>query len=182
MTSLAWGRGGKAEYVLEGNINYAKTVISWLQKDLGLFESPKDTEALAMNTNPEDSTYLVPAFSGLGAPYWQDEARAVIVGMSRTTGKNELVKAGLESIAYQVTDVVTAMARDAGVKLAELRADGGPTFNSYLMQFQSDMADVRICVPENEELSAIGAAYMAGISVGIYDEGILAANKLKASL
>lgn len=133
-----------------------------------------------MNTNPEDSTYLVPAFSGLGAPYWQDEARAVIVGMSRTTGKNELVKAGLESIAYQVTDVVTAMARDAGVKLAELRADGGPTFNSYLMQFQSDMADVRICVPENEELSAIGAAYMAGISVGIYDEGILAANKLKS--
>ena len=179
VTSLAWSRGGRVDYVLEGNINYAGAVITWLQKDLGLIESAKDTAALAEAASCEDETYLVPAFSGLGAPYWRDGARAVLVGMSRTTGRNELVRAGLECIAYQVTDIVEAMARDAGLVLSELRADGGPTANSYLMQFQSDMTRSRICVPRAEELSALGAAFLAGIGTGLYGEEILRADRLK---
>lgn len=179
VTSLAWGRGGTVDYVLEGNINYAGATITWLQKDLGLFETSAETEAMAFAANPEDSCYLVPAFSGLGAPYWRHDARAVIAGMSRTTGKNELVKAGLECIAYQVTDIAQAMAQDAGIALAELRADGGPTANAYLMQFQSDMSGARICVPESQELSAMGTAYMAGMGVGLYGEDILNTRRLK---
>lgn len=170
VTSLAWGRSGQVEYVLEGNINYAGAVISWLQKDLGLFQSAVDTQSMAEAANREDCCYLVPAFSGLGAPYWRDDARAVITGMSRTTGKNEIVKAGLECIAYQVTDILRAMSADSGMELAELRVDGGPSSNRYLMQFQSDMAQVRICVPAAEELSAVGAATMAGIGAGLYSE------------
>lgn len=179
VTSLAWGRDGKVDYVLEGNINYAGAVITWLQKDLGLFESAKDTTAMAAAANSEDSAYLVPAFSGLGAPYWKDSARAILTGMSRTTGKNEIVKAGLESIAWQVTDIVEAMSADSGVRLQELRVDGGPTANPWLMQFQSDATRARICVQKAEELSAMGAAYLAGMGVGLYDESILTADRLK---
>ncbi len=179
VTSLAWGRGGRVDYVLEGNINYAGAVITWLQKDLGLLESARDTAAMAQAANPEDTAYLVPAFSGLGAPYWKDDAKAVLVGMSRTTGKNEIVKAGLESIAWQVTDIVEAMSKDSGVRLRELRVDGGPTSNPWLMQFQSDAAGARICVQKAEELSAMGAAYLAGMGVGLYDEGILTVDRLK---
>lgn len=181
VTSLAWGRGGKVDYVLEGNINYAGAVITWLQRDLGLFESAKETAAIAGEANPEDTAYLVPAFSGLGAPYWNDSARAVLVGMSRTTGRSEIVKAGLECIAYQVTDIVEAMSRDAEVQLSELRVDGGPTGNPWLMQFQSDMARARICVQKAEELSALGAAFMAGIGAGLYGESILTADRLKTA-
>ncbi len=179
VTSLAWGRSGRVDYVLEGNVNYAGAVITWMQKDLGLFESAGDTADMAQAANPEDTAYLVPAFSGLGAPYWKDDAKAVLVGMSRTTGKNEIVKAGLESIAWQVTDILEAMSRDSGVRLKELRVDGGPTGNPYLMQFQSDMAGARICVQKAEELSAMGAAFLAGIGVGLYDESILTADRLK---
>ena len=179
VTSLAWGRSGRVDYVLEGNVNYAGAVITWMQKDLGLFESAGDTADMAQAANPEDSTYLVPAFSGLGAPHWNDGARAILTGMSRTTGKNEIVKAGLESIAWQVTDILEAMSRDSGVRLKELRVDGGPTGNPYLMQFQSDMAGARICVQKAEELSAMGAAFLAGIGVGLYDESILTADRLK---
>ena len=181
VTSLAWGRKGRVDYVLEGNVNYAGAVITWMQKDLGLFESAKDSAAMAQAANPEDTTCLVPAFSGLGAPYWRDDARAILTGMSRTTGKNEIVKAGLESIACQVTDIVEAMSADSGLRLRELRVDGGPTGNPWLMQFQSDMARARICVPKAEELSALGAAYMAGLGAGIYDESILSADRLKKS-
>ena len=181
VTSLAWGRGGKVDYVLEGNINYSGAVITWLQKDLGLIESAKETAALAKEANSEDTTYLVPAFSGLGAPYWKDEARAAFVGMSRTTGRKELVKAGLEAIAYQVTDIVEAMSRDSGVQLNELLVDGGPTGNDYLMQFQSDMSRAAIRVPKAEELSAMGAAFLAGMGAGIYDESILQRDRVKTS-
>ena len=181
VTSLAWGRGGKVDYVLEGNINYSGAVITWLQKDLGLIESAKDTAALAKEANGEDTTYLVPAFSGLGAPYWKDEARAAFVGMSRTTGKKELVKAGLEAIAYQVTDIVEAMSRDSGVPLNELRVDGGPTGNDYLMQFQSDLSRAVIRVPRAKELSAMGVSFLAGIGAGLYDESILHCDRVKTS-
>ena len=181
VTSLAWGRNGSAEYVLEGNINYAGAVITWLKEDLGLFENAKDTAAMASQASPEDTAYLVPAFSGLGAPYWKDDAKAILTGMSRTTGRNEIVKAGLESIAYQVTDIVEAMNQDSGLPLTELRVDGGPTGNPWLMQFQSDMAGSRILVQKAEELSAMGAAFMAGISRGVYREDILQKDRTKTA-
>ena len=168
VSSLAWCMSGKVNYVLEGNINYTGAVISWLKNDLGLVKTPGETHELAEQANPKDTTYLVPAFSGLGAPYWDSEAKAVIYGMSRTTKRAELVKAGLESIVYQITDVIKAMETDSGIPITELRVDGGPTRNAYLMQFQSDIAEIPVQVPSAEELSGIGAAYTAGISAGIY--------------
>ena len=168
VTSLAWKIGGKVNYVLEGNLNYTGAVITWLKDDLQIIASPGETGPLAKAAIQEDSLYLVPAFSGLGAPYWDSEARASVVGMSRTTRKAEFVRAALECIAYQITDVVRAMEADAGVKVKELRVDGGPTKNGYLMQFQSDILGGNVLVPDAEELSGIGVAYAAGIAMGIY--------------
>lgn len=168
VTSLAWKLGGKAEYVLEGNLNYTGAVITWLKDSLGLISSAKETEALALAANPNDTTYLVPAFTGLGAPYWDGNARAAAVGMSRTTGKAEFVRAALDCIAYQITDLIFAMEQDAGIGIGELRVDGGPTRNRCLMQFQSDISGKRVDVPEAEELSGIGAAYLAGVSAGLW--------------
>ena len=172
VTSLAWSVGGKVNYVLEGNLNYTGAVITWLKDDLKLIQSPGETEALAREAVRDDSLYLIPAFSGLGAPYWDSHAAAAIVGMTRTTGKAEIVRAGVECIAYQITDIVKAMSEDAGVKVGELRVDGGPTRNGYLMQFQSDIADAVVQVPDSEELSGIGPAYAAGLRLGVWDESI----------
>lgn len=177
VTSLAWSMGGKVNYVLEGNLNYTGAVITWLKDDLKLIQSPGETGTLAKEAVQNDSLYLIPAFSGLGAPYWDSRATAAIVGMTRTTGKAEVVRAGVECIAYQITDIVKAMCEDAGVRLGELRVDGGPTKNEYLMQFQSDIADVAVQVPDSEELSGIGPAYAAGLALGVWDESIFA--KLK---
>ena len=127
VTSLAWGRGGKVDYVLEGNLNYTGAVITWLKDDLKLISSAKETEGLAGEANPADRTYLVPAFTGLGAPYWDEKATASISGITRTTGKAEVVKAALDCIAYQITDLVRAMEQDTGMRIEELRVDGGPT-------------------------------------------------------
>lgn len=168
-TSLAWGIDGKVEYVLEGNINYTGAVITWLKEDMGLITSAGETAALAQGANPADRTVLVPAFTGLSAPYWKQDAQALLTGMGRTTGRAEIVRAALDSIAFQVTDVLMAMEQDCGQQVRELRADGGPAANPYLMQFQSDMAQAAVYVAEREELSAIGAAYLAGITAGIYD-------------
>ena len=172
VTSLAWSMGGKVNYVLEGNLNYTGAVITWLKDDLKLIESPGETGILAREAIQDDELYLIPAFSGLGAPYWDSRATAAIVGMTRTTGKAEVVRAGVECIAYQITDIVKAMCEDAGVRLGELRVDGGPTKNEYLMQFQSDIADVAVQVPDSEELSGIGPAYAAGLALGVWDESI----------
>ncbi len=141
VTSLAWSMGGKVNYVLEGNLNYTGATITWLKDDLKLIDSPAETEKLAEEAVSDDSLYLIPAFSGLGAPYWDSHASAAIVGMTRTTGKAEVVRASVECIAYQITDIVKAMSEDAGVTVSELRVDGGPTRNAYLMQFQSDIAE-----------------------------------------
>ncbi len=180
VTSLAWGIDGTVDYVLEGNINYSGAVITWLQKDLGVIRSARETASIASEANPADTTYLVPAFSGLGAPYWNEDAHAVICGMSRTTGRAELVKAALESIGYQVADILRAMEKDSGLTLTELRVDGGPTANEYLMQFQSDISRTNVRVPQAEELSGIGAAMLAGITLGVYDAYTLKANRTKA--
>ena len=172
VTSLAWKIGGKVNYVLEGNINYTGAVITWLKDDLKLIGGPGETEALARQANPGDHCYLVPAFSGLGAPYWDSRAEAAIVGMTRATGKNEVVRAALDCIAYQITDIVRAMGESAGMPIGELRVDGGPTRNAYLMQFQSDMLNIPVRIPDSEELSGIGAAYAAGLAMGIYSEDV----------
>ena len=170
VTSLAWSMGGRASYVLEGNINYTGAVITWLKDDLELIKSPAETEALAREASADDHSYIVPAFSGLGAPYWDGKAQALICGMTRTTRKAEIVRDALDCIAYQISDIVLAMNEDAKVPIKELRVDGGPTKNKYLMQFQSDIVRVPVMVPPAEELSAMGAAYAAGIALGIYDK------------
>ena len=173
VTSLAWSRKGQVEYVLEGNLNYTGAVITWLKDDMKLISSPGETEELAKAAVQEDSLYLVPAFTGLGAPYWNSSAKAMICGMDRTTGRNEIVRAALESIAYQITDVLKAMQQDCkGLELAELRVDGGPTGNAYLMQFQSDISAMKVQVSSAQELSGIGVAYMAGMSLGLWDENV----------
>jgi len=170
VTSIAWGMSGKVEYVLEGNINYTGAVLKWVVEDLGLIESPKQASEYAAKAKAEDETYLVPAFSGLGAPYWDSKARAIICGMSRTTGKAEIIKAAEECIAYQIADVINAMLETSGITGASLRVDGGPTRDKYLMQFQSDILNLPVMVPAWEELSGIGASYMSGIALGLYNK------------
>ena len=172
VTSLAWCMGGKVNYVLEGNINYTGSVIKWLVDDVKLLTASRESGELAAQANPEDTTYLVPAFSGLGAPYWDSEAKACICGMTRSTGKAEIVKAAEECIAYQITDLVLLMQKESGMPVTELRVDGGPTKDRYLMQFQSDMLSIPVAVPHNEELSGIGAAYAAGFALGIWDKSV----------
>lgn len=171
VTSLAWGMDGEVTYCLEGNLNYTGAVISWLKQDVGLITSAGETEALANAARKEDTLYLIPAFSGLGAPYWDSDARAALVGMSRTTGKNEIVRASLECIAYQIKDIVEAMCQDIVMENRqemELRVDGGPTKNRYLMQFQSDILDMKVAIPDTEELSGIGAAWAAGLALKVW--------------
>lgn len=172
VSSVGFKINHRMSYVLEGNLNYTGAVITWLKKDLGLIERDQETEKLAFEANPADETYLVPAFSGLGAPYWDSSARAAVIGMSRTTGRAELVRAALSCIAYQIADVVKIMEAEAGIRPEALRVDGGPTRNRYLMQLQSDLLGTRVLVPAQEELSGIGAAYAAGLAVGLYDERI----------
>lgn len=171
VSSLAWGRGDKVDYVLEGNINYSGAVIGWLVDALGLAGSAKEIEKLAESADPEDGSYIVPAFSGLGAPYWNAGARAAILGMGRSTGKAEIAKAALESIAYQTTAVALAIAEDMPV--AALHADGGPTRNAGLMQLQSDLLEKEVRVSATEEISGAGVAYMAGIAAGAYDSATI---------
>lgn len=168
VTSLAWGIDGKVNYVLEGNLNYTGAVITWLKEDLQLITSAKETEQLAMEANQEDTTYLVPAFTGLGAPYWNSEARAMLYGMNRGCGRREIVKAALDCIAFQITDLLLAMENDTEMKIERLCVDGGPTTNRYLMQLQSDMAESTVYVPDAEELSGIGAGYLAGITLSLF--------------
>ena len=172
VTSLAWGMEGKVDYVLEGNINYTGAVTKWVVEELGLLSSFKEAGPVAQSA---DTTYLVPAFTGLGAPYWDSGAKAMLYGMSRTTGRAEIVKAAEESIAYQIADVLELMGQEAGVAIQELRVDGGPTKDKFLMQFQSDILNLPVAAPEREELSGMGAAFCAGIAAGVYSKEIFQA-------
>ena len=177
VTSLAWKIDGKVNYVYEGNINYAGAVISWLKDDVKLIKSSAETENLCNLAVKDDDLYFVPSFSGVGAPYWNSKAKAVLTGITRTTGKAEIVRAGIECIAYQIADVIDIMRRETRIK--ELRVDGGPSKNQYLMQFQSNILNINIMVPEAEEFSGIGAAYAAGLGMGIYGLEIYDNNKNK---
>ena len=167
-TSLAWGIGGRVTYVLEGNINYTGAVMTWLQEEMGLLDSPREIAAALAIASPADTTVLVPAFTGLGAPHWNSDAKAMLCGMTRSTGRNEIIKAAEESIAFQINDVLETMRSDSGIPIEQLCVDGGPTRDQYLMQLQSDISAVRVGVRQEEELSAMGAAYLAGIAVGLY--------------
>lgn len=170
VTSLAWGIGGKVEYVFEGNLNYTGAVMTWLKKDVGLISTDMEATELARQANPNDRTYFVPAFTGLGAPYWDSRATGLLTGITRTTGRAEIARACLDCIAYQITDLVELMRTDSSILVDTLRVDGGPTASDYLMQFQSDMVEVSVQVPDLQELSGMGAAYTAGIAIGLYDK------------
>ncbi len=174
VTSLAYKRKGEpAKYVLEGNINYSGAVMKWVTEDLKLIPSEKEASATAKAADPEDTTYLVPAFSGLGAPYFVSGVKAAMVGMSRKTGYREIVKAAEESIVYQISDILFLMNEVSGVPVTELRVDGGATRDEYLMQFQSDILNIPLAVSQREELSGLGAGYLAAMSFGILPENAL---------
>ena len=178
VNSVGWRRGGNTTYVLEGNINYSAGIISYLKDDLQLIESAKETQELALAANPNDTCYFVPALSGLGAPYFNSKVRGSIFGMSRLTTKKEIVRAALDSIAYQVTDVLNLIAKSAGSNITTLNVDGGATKNEYLMQTQADFAKVPLKLPSQNELSGVGAALMAGIKAKVYTEEIFKLEKI----
>lgn len=170
VASIAWARGGAVEYVLEGNINCTGATIKWLVDDLELIPDSKSAGAIAASVPDNQGVYLVPAFVGLSAPYWDSEARASVTGISRGTRRAHLVRAAEESIAYQIRDVLDAMAAEAGAPLRELRVDGGPTRDDFLMRFQADILGIPVVRTIIEELSSIGATYMAGLAIGFWKD------------
>ncbi len=170
VTAIAWGLNGRVDYVFEGNVNCTGDTLKWLVDGAQLIASPGESGPIASTVNDNDGVYLVPAFVGLGAPYWDSEARASITGISRGTKKAHLVRAALESIAYQIKDIIDLMIAESGIQLRELRVDGGPAKNDLLMKFQADMLDVTVVRNKTEELSALGAALIAGLTTGIWKD------------
>jgi len=168
LTTIAWKIGDRTEYALEGSIFIAGAVVQWLRDGLGLFKTSAEVEKLAAEVPDTGGVYLVPAFAGLGAPHWDAYARGTMVGITRGTTKSHIARAALEGIAYQVADILTAMEADAGVKLKQLRVDGGASLNGLLMQFQSDLLRVPVVRPAVAETTALGAAYLAGLAVGYW--------------
>jgi len=175
LTTIAWGLDGKVEYALEGSVFIAGAAIQWLRDGLKLIDSSPDSEFYAMKVADTDGVYVVPAFAGLGAPYWDMYARGAIFGLTRGTSKAHLIRATLESLAYQTRDVLDAMETDSGISLKALRVDGGASANDLLMKFQADLLDVPVERPEIIETTALGAAYLAGIAVGYWKKEEIAA-------
>ena len=170
LTTAAWRIGNRTEYALEGSIFIAGAVVQWLRDGLGIIKSSADVEKLAAQVPDNGGVYFVPAFAGLGAPHWDQYARGLIGGLTRGTRAAHLARAALESIAYQVMDVLKAMEADAGIKVRELRVDGGASINDLLMQFQADVLGVPVVRPEITETTALGAAYLAGLAVGFWKD------------
>ena len=169
LTTIAWGVDGKVEYALEGSIFVAGAAIQWLRDGLKLLQKSSDSEKHAMAVDSTDGVYMVPAFVGLGAPYWDMEARGAIFGLTRGTTEDHLIRAALESLAYQTRDVLEAMEADSGIKLQKLAVDGGAVANNFLMQFQSDILATEVERPRVNETTALGAAYLAGLAVGYWN-------------
>ena len=169
VTSIGYALKSGVYYVFEGNIHNTGGTIKWLQDDLKLIKDAGETESLALSVPDTSGVYFVPAFTGLGAPYWNNDARAIICGMSRGTKKAHVVRAALEAIAYQVKDLIDLMTREAGITLTELRVDGGPVKNIFLMQFQADILNAKINRSSIEEASALGVALTCGLALGIYE-------------
>ena len=168
LTTIACSTTGSVNYALEGSVFMEGASIQWLRDELGLINDAAETGSLASQVDNTGGVYLVPAFTGLGAPYWDPYARGSIHGLTRGTSKNHIVRATLEAIAYQSKDLLEAMQNDAGIKLKQLRVDGGAANNNFLMQFQSDILDTTVVRPNNIESTATGAAYQAGLAVGFW--------------
>ncbi len=170
LTTIAWGVDGKVEYALEGSVFIAGSAIQWLRDGLKLIETAQESESYAKKVESTDGVYMVPAFVGLGTPYWDSEARGAIFGLTRGTKKEHLIRATLESLAYQTKDVLDAMMKDAKIDLKSLRVDGGAVSNDFLMQFQSDLLNVNVERSKIKETTALGAAYLAGLAVGFWKD------------
>lgn len=182
VTTIAWGVDDKVEYALEGSIFVAGAAVQWLRDELGLIRDAAESEVLAKSVSDANGCYVVPAFVGLGAPYWDQYARGAIVGLTRGVNRNHIVRATLESIAYQVNDVLMAMQEDSGMPITSLRVDGGACDNDFLMQFQADILNTSVVRPYCIETTAMGAAYLAGLAVGYWrsKEEILANHVIAA--
>lgn len=182
VTTIAWGVDDKVEYALEGSIFVAGAAVQWLRDELGLIRDAAESEVLAKSVPDANGCYVVPAFVGLGAPYWDQYARGAIIGLTRGVNRNHIVRATLESIAYQVNDVLTAMQEDSGMPITSLRVDGGACDNDFLMQFQADILNTSVVRPYCIETTAMGAAYLAGLAVGYWrsKEEILANHVIAA--
>jgi glycerol kinase len=167
---VGWELGGKTTYALEGSIFIGGAVVQWLRDGLGLIRTAAEVEQLAASVADNGGVYLVPAFAGLGAPHWDAEARGVITGLTRGATAGHVARAALEGIAYQVADVLDAMRNDAAIDLPQLRVDGGAAANDLLMQFQADILGVPLVRPEVTETTAVGAAYLAGLATGFWDD------------
>nr|WP_263323513.1 glycerol kinase GlpK [Neobacillus sp. Marseille-Q6967] len=169
LTTIAWGINGKVEYALEGSIFVAGSAIQWLRDGLRILKDAKDSEDYAAKVASTDGVYVVPAFVGLGTPYWDSDVRGAVFGLTRGTSKEHFVRATLESLAYQTKDVLSAMEADSGIQLKALRVDGGAVKNNFLMEFQSDLLNVPVERPIVNETTALGAAYLAGLAVGFWE-------------
>jgi glycerol kinase len=177
LTTIAWGLGGQVEYALEGSIFVAGSAVKWMRDTVELFADAADTERHARSLDSSEGVYFVPAFVGLGTPYWDAEVRGSIFGLTRGSTRSHLIRATLESVAYQTRDVLSVMERDSGIRLKALRVDGGMVPNNFLMQFQSDLLGVNVERPVVQETTALGAAYLAGLAVGYWaDKADIAKN------
>jgi len=170
LTTIAWQIGGKTDYALEGSIFIGGAVVQWLRDSLGIIKKSADVEKLASKVDSSEGVYFVPAFAGLGAPYWNQHARGTITGLTRGSTASHVARAALDSIAYQTLEVLLAMNKDSGIDIYELRVDGGATVNNNLMQFQSDLLQANVVRPKITETTALGAAYLAGLAVNFWSD------------
>lgn len=168
LTLAATEKGRDVDYALEGSVFVGGAVVKWLRDELGFIRESSDSEYFASKVKDSGGVYVVPAFAGLGAPYWDMYARGTVVGLTRGSGRNHIIRAALESIAYQTNDIIEAMEKDTGIEIKVLRVDGGASQNRLLMQFQADISDLAVEKPENPEATALGAAYLAGLGAGVY--------------
>ena len=169
LTTIAWGVDGKVTYGLEGSVFICGAAVQWLRDGLGLVEKASQTEELAMRVEDTGGVYVVPAFVGLGAPYWDAYARGAIVGITRGTNKYHIIRAVIESMAYQISDVLSVMKQEAGAEISSLKVDGGASANNLLLQFQADILNLPIVRPDCIETTALGAANLAGLATGCFD-------------
>lgn len=170
LTTIAWGLNGKVTYALEGSVFVAGSAIQWLRDGMQMIDSAPESESVAKEVADSEGVYIVPAFVGLGAPYWEDKARGAVFGITRGTTRAHFVRATLESLAYQSKDIIDAMIKESGIPLKKLKVDGGAVANSLLMQFQSDILQVDVERPKLNESTALGAAYLAGLAVGFWKD------------
>ena len=169
VTTIAWGLDGKVNYALEGSIFVAGAAIQWLRDELRLLEEARDSEYMAQKVKDTNGCYVVPAFTGLGAPHWDQYARGTIVGLTRGCNKYHIIRATLDSLCYQINDVLTAMEADSGIAMTALKVDGGACANNYLMQTMADISSLPVKRPCCVETTALGAAYLAGLAVGYWE-------------